>query len=172
MSDETSTGCCGPGCCEGQVGGEQASAGRAGPGRADGERAGAGRAGGEQTSAGQADAGRVGGDEVWVPDACTLPTADRAGRVAEFDGLFSATVRAAERTGPTRLRLELEPSPEAAARAAGLAAAETRCCSFFTFTLTAAGGALSLDVAVPDSQVAVLDALADRALAAAGSGPA
>ncbi len=104
----------------------------------------------------------------WVPDACTLPTADRAGRVAEFDGLFSATVRAAERTGPTRLRLELEPSPEAAARAAGLAAAETQCCSFFTFTLTAAGGALSLDVAVPDGQVAVLDALADRALAAAG----
>jgi hypothetical protein len=143
MSDESSTGCSEPGCCEGQAGGERTSAGHGG-----------------------------GADEVWVPDACTLPTADRAGRVAEFDALFGATVRAAERTGPTRLRLELEPSPEAAARAAGLAAAETQCCSFFTFTLTAAGGALSLDVAVPDSQVAVLDALADRALAAAGPGPA
>jgi len=101
----------------------------------------------------------------WVPEACTLPLADQAGRVAEFAGLFSSTVRGARRTGPTRLHLDLEPSPEAAARAARLAAAETQCCGFFTFTLTAAGGTLSLDVAVPDSQVPVLDALADAASA-------
>jgi hypothetical protein len=102
----------------------------------------------------------------WVPDSCTLDEAERASRAAEFAGLFSSTVRGAERTGPTRLHLELEPSPEAAARAGGLAVAETRCCSFFTFTLTAAGGSLSLDVTVPDGQVPVLDALSDRALAA------
>jgi hypothetical protein len=105
-------------------------------------------------------------EEIWVPDACTLPLADRAGRAAEFAGLFGSAVRGAARRGPTRLHLDLEPSPEAAARAAGLAAAETGCCSFFTFTLTAAAGTLSLDVTVPDSQAPVLDALADRALAA------
>ncbi len=101
----------------------------------------------------------------WVPEACTLPQADQAGRVAEFAGLFSSTVRGARRTGPTRLHLDLEPSPETAASAARLAAAETQCCGFFTFTLTATGGTLSLDVAVPDSQVPVLDALADAASA-------
>ena len=110
--------------------------------------------------------GQAGGADVWVPDACTLSPADRAGRVAEFAGLFGSAVRGAARRGPTRLHLDLEPSPEAAARAAGLAAAETQCCSFFTFTLTVADGTLSLDVTVPDSQVPVLDALADRALAA------
>jgi hypothetical protein len=39
-------------------------------------------------------------------------------------------------------------------------ARETACCSFFTFTLTATGGALELAVAVPDSHVEVLDGLA------------
>lgn len=34
----------------------------------------------------------------------------------------------------------------------------------FTFTLTATGGRGSLGVAVPDGQVEVLDALADRAM--------
>ena len=43
---------------------------------------------------------------------------------------------------------------------AGLAAAETECCSFFTFALTATGGALSLDVTVPAAHTAILDALA------------
>lgn len=47
-----------------------------------------------------------------------------------------------------------------AAQAAGLVVRETACCSFFTFTLTATGGALELGVAVPDSHVEVLDALA------------
>jgi hypothetical protein len=119
-----------------------------------------------ETSGEQASREQASGADVWVPDACTLSPADRAGRAAEFAGLFGSAVRGAARHGPTRLHLDLEPSPEAAARAAGLAAAETQCCSFFTFTLTAADGTLSLDVTVPDSQVPVLDALADRALAA------
>lgn len=101
----------------------------------------------------------------WIPESCTLPQADQSGRAAEFAGLFASTVRGAQRTAPTRLHLDLEPSPEAAASAARLAAAETRCCGFFTFTLTATGGTLSLEVAVPDSQVPVLDALAGAASA-------
>jgi hypothetical protein len=52
-----------------------------------------------------------------------------------------------------------------AGRVAQLAATETACCSFFTFTLTATAGSLVLDVAVPAAQLPVLDALAARAAA-------
>jgi hypothetical protein len=104
----------------------------------------------------------------WAPDACTLPTAERPLRAADFDAVFAATVRGLDRVGPTQLRLDLEPSPQAAARTAELAAAETGCCSFFTFALTATGGALTLDITVPQQYAPVLAALADRAGAAAG----
>jgi hypothetical protein len=104
----------------------------------------------------------------WVPQACTLPASDRALRVAEFDGLFAAAVRGIDRVEPTRLRLDLRPSPQVAGRAAELTVAETGCCSFFTFALTAASGRLTLEVTVPAPQAGVLDALADRAAAAAG----
>ncbi|MBV9384746.1 MAG: hypothetical protein JO242_29310 [Streptosporangiaceae bacterium] len=87
--------------------------------------------------------------EVWVPEACTLPTAERPLRAASFERLFAGTVRGAQRPEPTRLRLGLRPGPQNAARTAELAASETGCCSFFTFTLTATGGALTLDVTVP-----------------------
>jgi arsenate reductase (thioredoxin) len=103
----------------------------------------------------------------WAPDACTLPTAERPLRAASFDRLFSGAVLGIERTAPTRLRLDLRPGPKVAAQAAGLAAAETECCSFFTFTLTAASGSLTLDIAAPATQAAVLDALARQAAAAA-----
>ncbi|MED7930697.1 hypothetical protein SMD20_41175 [Nonomuraea sp. LP-02] len=102
-------------------------------------------------------------DEVWAPSACTLPTVERPLRVAEFDALFAETVRAVRRPGRERLRLELAPSPDNAARAAELAARENGCCSFFTFVLTVADGGLALEVVVPPEHVEVLDALAERA---------
>jgi hypothetical protein len=49
-----------------------------------------------------------------------------------------------------------------------LAVRESGCCSFFEFSLTVAGGSVSLDVGVPSEQLAVLDALTDRARVAAG----
>ena len=101
--------------------------------------------------------------------SCTLPAARLPRRVAEFDALFADAVRGIERVGPERLRLELQASPQAAGRAAELAAAETQCCSFFTFTLTAAAGSLVLDVAVPLAQLTLLDAVADHAATAAAS---
>ena len=104
----------------------------------------------------------------WVPQACTLPTSEWPLRVAEFDGLFAEAARGIERVGPTRLRLELQASPQVAKRAAELAAAETECCSFFTFALTVTGGRLVLEVSVPGSHAGVLDGLADRATAASG----
>jgi hypothetical protein len=106
----------------------------------------------------------------WAPAACTLPAAERPQRAAGFDALFAGAVRGIERAGPTRLRLELQPSPQAAARAAELAAAETRCCSFFTFTLTAAAGRLVLDITVPAPHTGTLDLLAGHAAATAAGG--
>jgi hypothetical protein len=118
------------------------------------------------SAAGGAEAGGgASGGGSWAPDACTLPTAERPFRAADFDAVFAATVRDLDRVGPTRLRLDLEPSPQAAARMAELAAAETGCCSFFTFALTATSGALTLDITVPQQYAPVLTALADRAVA-------
>ncbi|WP_245718914.1 hypothetical protein [Micromonospora rhizosphaerae] len=45
-------------------------------------------------------------DDDWVPEACTLPTAERPLRVAEFDELFATALRGQTRlspTGPSRL---------------------------------------------------------------------
>lgn len=105
----------------------------------------------------------------WAPPACTLPTADQPLRVAEFDALFAETVQGVRREERARLRLELAFGPEHAARAAELTARESGCCSFFTFTLTIAGGGLTLDVAVPPEHAEVLDALQARAGAAGRS---
>jgi hypothetical protein len=103
----------------------------------------------------------------WAPQACTLPTAERPLRVAEFDALFAEAVRSVERVEPGRVRLGLEATPHTAGRAAELVAAETGCCSFFTFTLTATGGQLWLEVTVPAAHIEVLDALSARATDAA-----
>ncbi|MEO3888744.1 hypothetical protein [Nonomuraea sp. B5E05] len=103
----------------------------------------------------------------WAPSACTLPTAEQPLRVAEFDAFFADAVRAVARPEPTLLRLELVFGPDHAAQAAELAARENGCCSFFTFTLTIADGSLVLEVAVPAEHVEVLDALSERAGAAA-----
>jgi hypothetical protein len=111
-------------------------------------------------------AAAAGGFGDWAPDACTLPTAERPLRAAGFAAVFAATVRGLDRIGATRLHLDLEASPQAAARTAELVAAETSCCSFFTFALTAAAGTLTLDITVPQQYAPVLDALADRAAAA------
>lgn len=104
----------------------------------------------------------------WVPEACTLPAAERPQRAAEFDGLFAEAVRGIERVEPTRLRLDLQPGPQVAARAAELVTAETRCCSFFTCTITVAADRLVLDITVPARHAGLLDTLADHAAAAAG----
>ena len=106
-------------------------------------------------------------DEVPVPGACTLPTAERPLRLAEFDDLFATALRGQQRLSPTRLRWRLDPVAEQAARE--LAGRESECCSFFSFTFAPAGGAVHLDVAVPEAHAGVLDALADRAAARIGS---
>jgi hypothetical protein len=103
----------------------------------------------------------------WVPEACTLPSAERPLRLAEFDDLFTVALRAQQRLSPTRLRWRLDPAAEQAAR--DLASREAACCSFLSFTFAPADGSVHLDVEVPEAHAGVLDALARRAAARAGT---
>ena len=114
------------------------------------------------------EVGTAGPGRVWAPQACTLPASERPLRAAEFDALFAEAVTSVERLAPGRVRLDLRAEPGMAGRAAELAATETGCCSFFTFALTATGGALALEIGVPDRHIEVLDVLTARALPAAG----
>ena len=98
----------------------------------------------------------------WAPGACTLPTAERPLRVAEFDHLFSFVVHA-ERRDPQRLELVLRGIVEAPAR--DLARRESECCSFFTFEFDVVDEAVVMRIGVPPEHVAVLDALEARAAA-------
>lgn len=98
-----------------------------------------------------------------VPDACTLPTVERPSRLAEFDALFAAAVGGVERVTDRHARLRLAGPPGLAATVRDLTARETRCCSFFTFTVTPTDDAVILDVEVPDGQTAVLTSFASRA---------
>ncbi|WP_433003358.1 hypothetical protein [Kribbella sp. CA-294648] len=104
----------------------------------------------------------------WVPESCTLPTAEQPIRVAEFDDLFTASVRGAQRVDRTTLRLTVAADAEAQAR--DLAGRESSCCSFFGFDFAPAGEAVTMTVTVPAAHVAVLDAFAARAAAAAAAG--
>ena len=101
-----------------------------------------------------------------APEECTLPTVDRPLRMAEFDDLFATAVRSVTRESAVHATFELPAEPEVATTAASLTARESRCCTFWTFTLTMAGGRVTLDVQVPARHRDVLDALVDRARAA------
>jgi hypothetical protein len=95
----------------------------------------------------------------WVPEACTLPTAEQPLRLAEFDALF--TTGSGVRLAPTQLRLDLSADADTVR---DLARRESECCSFFTFTITTPQpGRVRLDIEVPAGHVDVLDALAKRA---------
>ena len=96
----------------------------------------------------------------WVPDACTLPTAEQPLRLAEFDKFFRTAVRGADRLSAEHLRLRLDGAEGVEETARDLAARESSCCSFFAFAVSAPQpGKVRLDIEVPDGHVAVLDAL-------------
>jgi citrate lyase beta subunit len=106
----------------------------------------------------------------WVPESCTLPTAEQPLRVAEFDDLFASAVRPAERLDPTGLRLHLAAGVETVSVTRELVAQEAGCCSFFSFDLDPSDAETALEVRVPESQTAVLDAMQERAEAARAAG--
>jgi len=107
----------------------------------------------------------------WAPRACTLPTAERPFRAAEFDDLFAHDVVGVFGADASRgVRLELRADPDVASRAAHLAVREAGCCSFFSFGLDVGDGTLALTVSAPPAYQAVLTALATRAEARLGAG--
>ncbi|MFR9779495.1 hypothetical protein ACL02O_25985 [Micromonospora sp. MS34] len=108
-------------------------------------------------------------DDSWVPDACTLPTAERPLRLAEFDRFFTDAVRAVDRVSARHLRLRLDGTARIEETARDLTARESSCCSLFTFDLSRPDpDSLTLEVQVPAGHVDVLDALAARVAAATG----
>ena len=108
-------------------------------------------------------------DDAWIPDACTLPTAERPLRLAEFDQLFTEAVRGADRMSAQYLRLRLDGAAQVEEMARDLTARESSCCSFFAFAVSRSGpDSLILDVRVPPGHVDVLDALAAKAASARG----
>lgn len=100
----------------------------------------------------------------WVPDSCSLPTAEQPLRVAEFAALFRDSVLGYTRTGATKLVLVVAADAEKTARE--LAARETECCTFFDFRFTASGSDVVMSVSVPESRTGVLDALTEAVSAA------
>jgi hypothetical protein len=117
-----------------------------------------------EMAAGRIEGGRS--ELAWVPaDACTLPTADRSTRLAEFEGLF-ASLRGFSREEPGWLRLHLDDGEGIEARARELTAREAECCSFFDFDVQRQTGEVVVDVRVPASRVVVLDGLTAQAEAA------
>jgi hypothetical protein len=107
-----------------------------------------------------------GADMTWVPEACTLPTAEQPLRLAEFDDLFRRALRRVERVSGSRAVLTLTGGPAVFETAQDLAARETSCCSFFAFEVTRGASDVSVVVEVPPGRVDVLDALVARAEAA------
>jgi hypothetical protein len=103
-------------------------------------------------------------DERWVPDACTLPTAEQPLRVADFDRVFRGT-QTVDRVSAQHVRLLIRGGDTLAQRLRELAARETQCCSFFTFEVAVASDGVRFDIEVPPGHVDVLDALAARAVA-------
>ncbi len=106
----------------------------------------------------------------WVPSACTLPTEERPLRVAEWDALFAGHLTAVDSPAPAQLHLSLSGAAGLEERVRGLADRENGCCSFFTFAVTAADGAVRLDVIVDPAHEPVLRALSVRAASLAGLG--
>ncbi|MEJ8639067.1 hypothetical protein [Streptomyces sp. MS2.AVA.5] len=104
----------------------------------------------------------------WVPRSCTLPTAEQPLRVAEFDALFAERLSETSRPDQLRLELVLAGGEGVEETVRDLVGRESGCCSFFTFTVHPGPERIRLDVEVDGAHETVLDALQERAAAAAG----
>jgi hypothetical protein len=105
-------------------------------------------------------------DSDWAPMACTLPTAERPVRLAEFDILFNAVQRFA-RPRPTQLDLMIRRDAESKGR--DLAERESYCCSFFAFQFQQVDAGVVIRISVPVAHVGVLDALEARLASVVGA---
>jgi hypothetical protein len=90
-----------------------------------------------------------------VPIACTLDAAAIPERMAAWQAMLAQATAREAIAGGVRVRFADDVDVPALA---GLAAAEQRCCAFFTFRLTL-DGEIALEVTAPDDARPVLDAL-------------
>lgn len=96
-----------------------------------------------------------------APEACTLPTVERPLRISEFAELFATATGDVTRTAATEATVTLPL--DALERARDLAARESACCSFFTFTTAAEGDHTAMTIEVPPQYADVLTALTSLA---------
>ena len=88
-------------------------------------------------------------------DFCTLPTAARPLRAAEFDDLFQEQTAAPLWIDRHRVEFTLAGDDDLYEQVSDLVARESACCSFFDFSITrparetAQGPSLALRVGVP-----------------------
>lgn len=93
-----------------------------------------------------------------APIACSLDGPGMTERLAEFRELFADALVGRDRTaGGIRFRFRANEAIESRVR--DLARRENECCSFFTFTITVAGGEVLWDASVPADARPVLDDL-------------
>ncbi len=101
-------------------------------------------------------------DDLMTTDACTLPTADRPLRLAEYDALFAENLRSVARDGDT-VRMHLTGSAGLLERVRDLVERESSCCSFFSFVVEGLEDGLTLEISVPPEHRDILTGLAARA---------
>jgi hypothetical protein len=104
----------------------------------------------------------LGMDDLMSTDSCTLPTAERPLRLAEFDALFASSARSVSRD-VDGVRIRLAGSGGLREHVRGLTDRETACCSFFAFKIEGLDDDLTLHIVVPVERRENLEALADRA---------
>jgi hypothetical protein len=90
--------------------------------------------------------------------ACTLGAGDRAQRAARWESLTARALRRASRTG-RGLRLDFDAGPGVEDELRPLVALETECCAFARWSVSAAGGQLTVEIS-EDSEAAVAAARA------------
>jgi hypothetical protein len=92
-----------------------------------------------------------------LPIACTLDAGAMDARLDDWRQVLSAATAREDTADGVRLRFPHDQ--ELAARLAALAVAETGCCAFFRFSLTAVADALWLDVDAPPEARPIVEQL-------------
>jgi len=96
-----------------------------------------------------------------IPHSCTLPTAERPVRLAEFDRLLGLAA-STKRHGATHLSFSFPDADGTFDRALDLTARESSCCSFFDFEVARGAGRVLVGVRVPEQHADILDSLESR----------
>lgn len=99
----------------------------------------------------------------WIPDSCTLPTAERPLRAADFDRVFAEDLNSVTRDNPDVLMMRFRARAGLREELTELTRRESSCCSFFRFELAEAPDGVVLRVSVPSGRSEVLDDLQRRA---------